>query len=410
MVKDIGRSGIFLSAVSNRLAAASTKARFLGMIVGTAISQLIEEPGKAMRFDLEEMESDEAYWYLSLVKMKDEFGSLDAIKTQKNEISKQQMPSEASSTTSTAHTQPRSSQQSKIISIEEVDDGAEEIPYETPGFDASDSDDDPTLVKRKKPTPPVYVEMTLLVRLWLTIQIRYIRDLITYLRDTDDLDRYHLAVTSAPSLIRRKTGFGTELLEHITELALIIVGLQDEDKLPKFHEYRLQSMIALIAALPSKMGNWFSAMFFDGDISQTQRSAILTALGLSARELAGHREQDAQTLGLPAIPDTAFPSKKLPSNMEALYLTDESPIASLTRQMSQTSLQPLAANAADAASGPDVLKVRTFSSRMEVEKKRQQREAEKQKSTIKDLQKVLAESFFYPLKGRFEVMMMQFSS
>lgn len=234
--------------------------------------------------------------------------------------------------------------------------------------------------------------------------------MITYLRDTEDLDRYHLGITSAPSLIRRKTGFGTELQENITELALIVVGLQDEGKLPKFHEYRLQSMIALIAAQPVKMGNWFSAMFFDGDISQTQRSAILTALGLSARELAGHGEQDAQILGLPTIPQTAFPSEKLPPSMEALYLTDESPIANLTRQLSQTSLQPLAANAADAATGPNALKVRTFSSRMEVEKKRQQRETQKQKTTIKDLQKVLAEGFFYPLKGRFEMMMMQFSS
>lgn len=169
-------------------------------------------------------------------------------------------------------------------------------------------------------------------------------------------------------------------------------------------------MIALIAAQPVKMGNWFSAMFFDGDISQTQRSAILTALGLSARHLAGHGEQDAQVLGLPAMPETAFPSEKLPPSMEALYLTDESPIANLTRQLSQTSLQPLAANAADAATGPNALKVRTISSRMEVEKKRQQRETQKQKTTIKDLQKVLAKGFFYPLKGRFEMMMMQFSS
>lgn len=235
-------------------------------------------------------------------------------------------------------------------------------------------------------------------------------DLITYLRDTEDLDRYHLGISSAPSLIRRKTGFGTELLDHITELALIVVGLQDEGKLPKFHEYRLQSMIALIVAQPLKMANWFSAMFFDGDISQTQRSAILTALGLSARELAGHGEEDAQVLGLPAMPETAFPSKKLPPSLEALYLTDESPIASLTQQMSRTSLQPIAADAADAASGPSALKVRTFSSRMEVEKRRQQRQAQKQKSTIKDLQKVLAEGFFYPLKSRFEMMMMQFSS
>ena len=233
---------------------------------------------------------------------------------------------------------------------------------------------------------------------------------MTYLRDSENVERYHLAISSAPSLIRRKTGFGTELTENMEELALLVVGLQDENNLPKFHEYRLQSMIALIVALPLKMGRWFSAIYFDGDISQTQRSAILTALGLSARELAGNGEEDAKMLGLPAMPDASFPSKKLSAGLEALYKTDESPISSLTKQLSQASLQPLAANAADAVSGPDALKVRTFSSRMEVEKKRQQREAQRQKSTVKDIHKVLSEGFFYPLTGRFEMMMMQFSS
>ena len=233
---------------------------------------------------------------------------------------------------------------------------------------------------------------------------------MTYLRDSENVERYHLAISSAPSLIRRKTGFGTELTENMEELALLIVGLQDENNLPKFHEYRLQSMIALLVALPLKMGRWFSAVYFDGDISQIQRSAILTALGLSARELAGNGEADAKLLGLPAMPDASFPSKKLSAGLEALYKTDESPISSLTKQLSQASLQPLAANAADAATGPDALKVRTFSSRMDVEKKRQQREAQRQKSTVKDIHKVLSEGFFYPLKGRFEMMMMQFSS
>lgn len=239
---------------------------------------------------------------------------------------------------------------------------------------------------------------------------RYIRDLITYLRDTENVERHELALTTAPSLIRRKAGFGTELAENTEELALVTVGLQEHSKFPKFHEYRLQSMIALIVSNPLKMGRWFSAIFFDGDLSQVQRSAVLTALGLSARELAGTGQQDAQALGLPAIPDSNFASKKLPASLEALYSSNESPISSLTKQLSQASLQPLAANAADAASGPNALKVRTFSSRMEVEQRRQQREAQRQKSVVKDLHKVLSEGFFFPLKGRFEMMLIQFSS
>lgn len=152
MVKDIGRSGIYLSAISNRLAAASTQSRFLGMIVGTAISQLIEQPGKTLRFDLEEMESEEARGYLNLVKTNDGLGSLDSLKPQKEAA--MQRPDKKSSA---PPPQPRS-QRSKVVAIEEIDedeDGVEEIPYENPNLDESDSEDDPTVANRPKPTPPV---------------------------------------------------------------------------------------------------------------------------------------------------------------------------------------------------------------------------------------------------------------
>lgn len=129
------------------------------MIVGTAISQLIEQPGKAMRFDLEEMESDEARWYLDLLKVQDGFGSLDSIKPEKDVTQKTRKPAETSPTPMVSQNKPRANQQSKIVAIEEVEDsgseGVEEIPYENPGDEATDSDDDPTLVKRTKPTPPV---------------------------------------------------------------------------------------------------------------------------------------------------------------------------------------------------------------------------------------------------------------
>ncbi|KAL2847666.1 telomere length regulation protein-domain-containing protein [Aspergillus pseudodeflectus] len=401
----IGRTSVFLNAVSNRLAAASTRARFLGMLIGTAISQLIEEPGKAMRFDLEEMESTEAEWYLSLIRTEDSIGSLETIKLQENLAPRSSQKLDKGKTF-TSNYQPfkKASQTatSKIVAIEEIGDSDEEeeeeededlIPYEKPDEDPSDSDDDPTLVQRKKPTAPVYI-----------------RDLVAALRDTDNLDRHELAVAVAPALIRRKTGFGTELAEHIEELALVVVGLQEQRKLPRFHEQRLQSMIALIVSQPLKMAQWFTAVFFDGDLSQVQRSAVLTALGLSARELAGVGADDAIALGLPAISDSSFPSKKLPPSLEAIYSSDESPIAAITRGITQASLQPLAAEAADNLSGPNALKVRTFSSRMEVEKRRQQREAHRQKSTVKDLYKVLTEGFFYPLTGRFEIMMLQFTS
>lgn len=159
MVEVVGRSGIFLNAVSNRLAAASTDARFLGMIIGTAISQLIEPPGKAMIFDLEEMESDEARWYLDLVDTNDDLGSLELIK--KGPAPTRTQKPAKSSATSTAHAKRQANMpQGKIVAIEEVEDSEEEgkndgqrKPYEDSDSE-SDSDGDPTLV-RKKPTPPV---------------------------------------------------------------------------------------------------------------------------------------------------------------------------------------------------------------------------------------------------------------
>jgi telomere length regulation protein len=242
-------------------------------------------------------------------------------------------------------------------------------------------------------------------------KFRYIRDLLTGLRDTENIERHHLAITTAPSLIRRKIGFGTELANQIEELSLTIVGLQNDNKHPQFHECRLQSMIALIVSQPHKMARWFIAIYFDGDLSQVQRSAVLTALGLSARELAGNGEDDAKKLNLPSTGDTSFPSQRLPPALEALYTSpNESPIATLTREMSRSSLEPLAANAADAMTGPDILKVRTFSSRMEVEKKRQQRDTKRKNATAKDLHEVLAKGFFFPMQGRFEIMMLQFST
>lgn len=371
------------------------------MIVGMAISQQIEPPGKAMKFDLEEMESEEAKWYLNLVNVKDSVGSVETLKLKKPSET-QRKPKKAKkdilSRPSNRDRPQLGGHTSKVVSIEEITEDSEKeeeedddlFPYEKPDSDAEDSEDDPTLINRSKPTAPVYI-----------------RDLIAALRDTENVDRYHLGITTAPSLIRRKTAFGTELAEQAEELALVIVGLQDNYKLPKFHEHRLQSMIGLLVSQPLKMGRWFSVTFFDADISQAQRSAILTALGLSARELAGYGEEDAKSMGLPALPDTSFPSKKLPENVQAMYLTDESPIEKLTKKLSQASLQPLALNAADALTGPNALKVRTFSSRMDVEKRRQQREAQRKKSTQKDLHRVLSEGYFYPLTGRFGMMMMQ---
>jgi telomere length regulation protein len=162
---EVGRSGAYLNAVSNRLAASSNRARLLGMIVGTGISELIEQPGKVLKFDLEEMQSEEVKLYLNLSKIKDESGSLESIKSLQEALPANPEPTHPKPAPKPKAPSSRP-QTSKIVAIEEIEDSDEDkngdedededlIPYEKPDDDAYDSDDDPTLIQRNKPTAPV---------------------------------------------------------------------------------------------------------------------------------------------------------------------------------------------------------------------------------------------------------------
>ncbi|OJD21559.1 hypothetical protein ACJ73_07100 [Blastomyces percursus] len=389
------QSGTYLNGISNRLAASSPRARFLGMIVGMSLSKLADPADKAMKFDLEEMESEEALWYMSLTNVKDEIGSIDNLKDKSVQHPPKKLKHHVRKPQGD---QPKTSQaRSKVISIEEVSEGSDSddfLPYEKPDTDASDSEDDPTLINRSKPSSPVYI-----------------RDLLLYLRDTDNAERYNLGISTAATLIRRKASFGTEVAENSEALALLIVGLQDKYNLPRFQEYKLQSEIALLVAYPLTMGRWFVHTLFNADLSQSQRSTILVALGLSARELAGFGKEDADAMSLPPAADSSFPSKRLPSNLATTYGDINDPIDALSKKLSQATLKPLALRAADSLTGPNALKVRTFSSRMEVERRKQQREQQKrQKNVPKDLHRILSDGFFFPLTNAFEVTMYSTSS
>lgn len=198
------------------------------------------------------------------------------------------------------------------------------------------------------------------------------------------------------------------MVENAKELALTIVSLHDRYNTKNFQEDRIQSLVALIVACPLILGPWAANSLFNIDFSQAQRSSLLVAIGLSARELAGFRDEDREAMNLPeSSTDTSFPSKKLPAHLEAQYssTTSNTQIEAISSNISHKILQPLALNAADSLTGPNALKVRTFSSRMEVEKKREGREMERKKKTLgKDLHKTLFNAFFSPLTGGFGLM------
>ncbi|KAI9698436.1 MAG: telomere binding protein [Candelina mexicana] len=415
----LARSSIHLSSISNRLAASSPRARFLGMVVGVAISELVDKPEKRMTFGTDELDNPDARWYKSLTTVQDEVdGSLETLTLLRGNDSKRvakgshlcnekgqrfSAPNAAkapksgvisrnSSVRLLAPTTSRASSPStsKIISIEEIEDDEEDdvssddlIPYEKPDSDPEDEDEDPTLVQRNKPTAPLYI-----------------RDLIAGLRDSDNYDRHVLSLSTAHTLIRRKASFGTEVLDHAEELATLLTGLSDNFDLENFTKWRLQGMIAILISVPQRLGPWFAKTFFDGDYSMSQRASVLNALGMAARELAGYKTDDGALTGANNVPENAFPSKKLPEKLHKIYAGENttSPINALAQSLERTMIEPMAVSAADNLSGPNALKVRTFSSRMAVEKARKPPISNK-------LSKLVAEAFFFPLTGRWWVHM-----
>jgi telomere length regulation protein len=374
----MAKSSYHINGMSNRIGATSPRTRFLGIAVGIAISKLVDKSDLQLKFDLEDSEAAEAKWYECLTKVDDKLGSISDLKTAVNSINASKKPQKkiksSDISSKPAVTEIKGPRVIEVLSDSE-DEDEDLVAYEKPDSDPEDNDDDPTVISRNKPTAPVYI-----------------RDLIAGLRDEENYDRHALALSTAASLIRRKANFGTEVTDHLDELATILTGLQDNSELEEFAQQRQRALIAILLAKPGQMAQWFARSFFSGDYSLTQRIVMLTTLGLGARELAGIKDSLDESL-TPA--PASFPSKHLPAHLHSVYAENKgsSPVARVSSSMAREMLSPLALQAADQLSGPNILKVRTFSSRMEVEKKRQ-------KPIPNALAQIVAENFFFPLTGR----------
>ena len=160
-LETLSQSSVYLNAISNRLAASSNRARFLGMVLGNAVSGLVDAEDKRMKFTVEELNSPDGQWYINLTKVEDTIGLVKDLKpleaSSVKSLGKRARPV-TSNTKPTKLTKPPNAS-SKIISIEEINDssGSEsDLPmYGKPDSDPSDDDEDPTLVQRNRPTAPV---------------------------------------------------------------------------------------------------------------------------------------------------------------------------------------------------------------------------------------------------------------
>lgn len=375
----MAKSTFHVNGMSNRIGAPSPRARLLGIVVGTAISKMVDKPELQLKIELEGSEATEAKWYESLTKVGDKIGSMKDLCKRQSSLVIPPRPTFKPKTTAKAPSNPAITEVKgpRIVEVlsDSEDEDADLMAYSKPDSDPEDEDDDPTLINRNKPTAPVYI-----------------RDLIAGLRDQEDYDRHELALATAAPLIRRKATFGTEVVDHLEELANILTGLQNGLELELFAQQRQQALVAVLLVRPAQMAQWFARSFFSGDYSLTQRVAMLTTLGLGARELAGLKDASTEDL-IPTA--SSFPSKQLPPHLHKMYTEDKSAntVSKLTSSMARAMLSPLASQAADTLSGPNVLKVRTFSSRMEVE-------AARKKPIPNALAQIVADNFFFPLTGR----------
>ena len=392
-LKVIARSSRHIRGTSNRLDASGHRARWLGMVVAMAISRLVDKDEARMDFGTDEVKTEEAIFYMSLVELDDRVASLAGARS----LFARPKSSNSSKTQSQATQEmpvvggkrmlgpvPPPTAQTEVVGeriTELLDDEFQEEdglrPYPKPDSDPEDSDEDATLVNRNKPRPPVYI-----------------RDLLSMLKDDKDHDRFQLGVKHAAPLIRRKANFGKEVKDHTEELMAQLCNLQDPFETPDFDELRLQAMIALVLADVDVVALWLSAHVFLEGYSLSQRCTMLSALGLGGRELAGFKNED--TLN-PALPNTDFPSKRLPPRLHAAYTASPvNRLESVSKNMEDQLIQPLALQAADQTTAHlNPVKVRTFSSRMEVERT-------KRKPAANQLAKTLGKTFFGPLISRYQ--------
>ncbi|CAK4034098.1 DNA replication checkpoint tel2 [Lecanosticta acicola] len=397
------RSSSHMQGVSSRLDSTNSKARWLGMICGTAFSSLVDKGGSKMSFGTEDMQTNEAKWYLELVNIKDEVGRLEdlekLVKLQEvPQIRKKRIQQRAPTKRlpvvdgkqtfgplrppAPAQTEVIGEKIAEIFDDGEDDDEDEDLkPHAKPDSDPEDSDEDATLVNRNKSRAPVYI-----------------RDLMRMLKDDQNHDRFQMGIRHASALIRRKTHFGGEVKDHAEEIALILCDLQDPFQTDDFDELKLQALIAILLSDVDTMAPWLSKQAFFGDYSLSQRCIMLSALGLGGRELAGFKDQDSLNPTLPSSA-TSFPSRRLPSHLHAIYSPTNASVKRLeaaSKNVEHQMMKPLALSAADkTTSHLDAVKVRTFSSRMAVERT-------KRKPAPNQLAKILGSGFFFPLLSRYQ--------
>ncbi|OSD02819.1 hypothetical protein PYCCODRAFT_1435097 [Trametes coccinea BRFM310] len=211
------------------------------------------------------------------------------------------------------------------------------IEIATPGYDSDDSLTgyaSPVSSRSASPTPSELEEIerdpTLRVGVKKVPRPVYLAQLGELIRPTSGVQggdeqltatKIEVALEVAEELIRRKSGYGSELEENAVNLVYGLIALQDNYDLDGFDQKRQAALNALVACCPRKAAPSIIEEFFRNQYSTDQRFVMLNALALGARELANLPVPELP--GRTSLPSEkiAFPSKRLPPSQHKRYLT-----------------------------------------------------------------------------------------
>lgn len=113
-------------------------------------------------------------------------------------------------------------------------------------------------------------------------------------------------------------------VENAPNVAALAIGLDDAFNLDDFEPRRQGLVTALVACAPRQVAPFLAEQYFNTQYSLHQKSVMLTALAMGARELAGMPTIQAAT----TTRRIDFPSKTLPPQLHRQYIgpSDQRPL------------------------------------------------------------------------------------
>lgn len=314
--KDIGKcfirervitSSAFMNGISNRLNSNSIRPRICGMAVGEVLTKLgSENADDVLSFGMDDAYGQDLdFFRRTMTGFEDEIGNINewwkSLLTLPEAIQRTHNTKKKTTTVK----EPKSTQLEKLseasnrdVYDDDSDDEFKPIGFETKHHDSDYDDedlDDPSLnvldKEKRSLRKPVYI-----------------KDLISYLVDSESYDKQKLGLECAASLIQQKATFGQELKFFSKDLAAALIGLRDSFEIKRFDKMREEAVSILVASDYLNVAPYLCSLLVTRDFSNLQRTVILAGLATGAQILAkyGH---DA----LKQSKGTIFPSKMLPS-------------------------------------------------------------------------------------------------